>query len=201
MISSTLEHLDLSYNKIGNKGIMNFGKCLEENTCDIKILALNTCHFDNIGMFFLGKSIRTNGSLNQLSVDNNDLNGKYRDKLRDMIVQNNSLRKISFNRWNLGNIGASAVAKGYAKSSNITHINLSNNYISDEGIRPFIKTLKIYRQNYLKMLNLSHNLISQAMAVKLTNIVDRKDQPPLYINLTDNLTKTKGKLQFSFWSL
>ena len=116
------------------------------------------------------------------------------NKLRDMIVQKNSLKKVSFKRWNLGNTGASAVAKGYAKSSNITHINLSSNYINDEGVRPFIKSLKNYYQNCLKTLNLSNNLISQAMAANFTNIVDRNEQPPLYINLTGNLTKTKGIL-------
>ena len=51
--SSSLAHLDLSYNNIGNSGIIAFSEhtCwLEEHTCKLKILVLNSCGIKDIGM-------------------------------------------------------------------------------------------------------------------------------------------------------
>jgi len=189
---SSLEHLDIAFNHFDDSSIIELSKWLQEKIWKLRILNMTSWGITNESIVKFVNSVKHNSTLQTLILDQNDLSGPNISSLKKMIAQNSSLKKISLQKCNLKNDGAMAVAKGYSNNLRVTSINLQQNEIGDEGASFFVKALKVYRTNYLKVLNLSDNLISQELAHKLVKVVQNKDQPVTYINLEDNLTKAKS---------
>jgi Ran GTPase-activating protein (RanGAP) involved in mRNA processing and transport len=73
------------------------------------------------------------------------------------------------------------IAKGYYRNNHITHLNLRGNNITDESAEVIVTHLKGVKQNYLRALNLSDNMISELVAVELIKAANPLNRPVCHL--------------------
>lgn len=178
---SSIEHLELSKNPIGNAGVTRLSDCIASSRCNLKILELADCNLTSAGCIPFLQSMKINGSIVYLNMNKNDFSGKATLKWKEMLHGNKSLNKISLVKCKLGDYGASMIAKGYYRNNYLTHINLRGNHIGNVGAESFVRHLKGFKENYMKSLNLSNNLINEITAMKLISAANPIDRPVCHL--------------------
>ena len=145
------------------------------------MLEIEQCGISSIGFATFLHSMKFNGSITSLTVDKNDLSGRGIHKWKEMLHSNKILSKLSMVKCNLGDIGASIIAKGYYRNNFLTHINLRGNNIGDEGATSIANHLRGTKKNYLKALNLSNNMITEMVAIELIKSANPMDRPVCHL--------------------
>ena len=184
ILNSSLEHLNLSFNKLGDKSIGKLAPCIGSSRWSLKILELENWQISGIGILPLLSSLKNNGKIFSLSLDRNDLSGPAVIKFKEMLHSNKGISKLSLSKWNLGDYGARAIAQGYYRNNQLTHINLWDNDIGDKGAESFILHLETINPAHapLKCLNLSNNIINDIYAMKLSKILNAADRPVCHLS-------------------
>nr|XP_055053844.1 NACHT, LRR and PYD domains-containing protein 3-like [Misgurnus anguillicaudatus] len=141
---SHLTHLDLSHNNLRDSGVKLISDVLENPDCKLKKLKLCNCDITYKGCVALTSALRSNPShLTHLHLSNNY---KLRDsgvKLICDVLKNHDckLELLELCWCNITDEGCVALTS--ALRSNLTHLNLSNNYnLRDSGVKLISDVLK-----------------------------------------------------------
>jgi len=121
----------------------------------ISILKLQDCGFTFIGANTLFKAIKYSRSVKELYVDKNKLSSSNFGDLRLFLWTNNSLKTLSMNSCRIGTKGGYAIAEGFVRNNFLTHLYLTNNYISDEAGKEILSGLQFPRRCPIEVMDLS----------------------------------------------
>lgn len=145
--NSTLKTLDLSSNQISDRSIRLLSTVLlPEEKCSLKSLNLSNNFISNQGAKYLSEMLRTNTTLTELWLGNNDIGSEGIEELTDILAYDNQTLK-------------------YLSLS-------SNRFVNDESIDDFINLLKENRT--LTSLWLTDCNISEQNKIRLQQLAKRK---------------------------
>ena len=93
VIATDMEHLDMSYNAIGNQGLIKLCGCINKNKCKLRILELEECAISAKGMVNFIEACKFNGSLTSLNFSKNDLSADVTsNKLTELLQSNYTIK-------------------------------------------------------------------------------------------------------------
>lgn len=185
----------------------------------LKFLNVTNCGFTLDGAYaFLG-ILGKNHTVETVIFDKNDLKGhKLRQRvLKDIFVNNRTLKSISMNYCNIGETGAQQISQGlglspvllnlsmshnnicdqgaeyltnpfFFENFSLESFNLSSNKITDKGMRKLLEGLN--RNRTLRSLDLQDNQLSEASVSKLTPFV-KLNTKLVKLNLDNNICKIR----------
>ena len=87
--------LDISFNKIGDKGIAYIATALHTNTT-MRTLDVNHCHISNVGAESLARALVVNTSLQKLDMSSNNIACNGISELATALQINTTLKELSF---------------------------------------------------------------------------------------------------------
>lgn len=226
-VNKTVKHLDLRWNYLPNKCIFGIAEALAQNHT-VEFLDLSGNGIDAEGLSGVAHIIKYNRSITTLKLDgNNDLfhipnrwnNKESKKQFAEAFKTNTVLKEISMRecflrkdgaiefanalqinpalqlrRLNLSqnyveDEGAKALAAALKAHDNLEDVNLSGNSIGDDGIGALADALKGKRS--LKVLDLSNNSFSDTGAKKIAELV--KSLPHLHtLKLGENQIGKEG---------
>lgn len=133
-----LQNIDVSENKLGDKGILVIAACLAFR--NIKNLNVSSCEFTLEGGYSLLTAIAKSAFLITVKLDKNHLIGD-RLKMRafkDIFSLNKSLVSISLNECYIGYLGATNICWGLGLSAKLKSVSLAKNGFGDDGAIEFV---------------------------------------------------------------
>lgn len=93
--NSTLETLDLSYNLIGDDGVLSLSQMLLPNHySSLKILSLNKNGISNDGVQYLAEMLQTNQTLTELSLSDNEIGNEGVKQLANVLTYRNRTLEV-----------------------------------------------------------------------------------------------------------
>jgi Ran GTPase-activating protein (RanGAP) involved in mRNA processing and transport len=108
----------------------------------------------SVGAGALFTSIRGNQRLIDLTLSENDLNGRDFSRISLMLWNNKELRFLRLSQCNLGLQAADSIGEGFKKSRCLDHLDLSRNRFNQNCFGNWQDCLGIF---YLRSLDLSDN--------------------------------------------
>ncbi|CAF1339420.1 unnamed protein product [Rotaria sordida] len=100
--NSILKSLDLSYNHISDKGVYSLSKVLLPNQCSsLKILFLNKNGISNDGIYYLCEMLRTNQTLTELWLSDNEIGNEGVIQLTNILINYNRKLKVLTLSYNI----------------------------------------------------------------------------------------------------
>ena len=116
------------------------------------------------GITELAAALGVNGSLTKMSLAWNELGVEGTKAICEALEQNKTLKELDLCSGNIGvNIGGAAGAKNVAKmlgvNGSLTALDLSNNYLMDEGVSAVCKAIQSNKETKLVSLNFKNNHI------------------------------------------
>ena len=156
-----LKHLDLSYNSIGNNGLISLGNCLSGRQInEIVYLNLEECSFTFDAFKPFIKSLSKNHKLQTLIFNKNNLYSNQWSLLEDSFT-GMALKNISFSSCGLGPV-LKNLSHIFIRNASIKYLDLSHNKIND---KQFIYFQDYPKQNLtLEEIDFSSNFISDKSA-------------------------------------
>uniref|UniRef100_A0A672ST51 NACHT domain-containing protein n=1 Tax=Sinocyclocheilus grahami TaxID=75366 RepID=A0A672ST51_SINGR len=133
---SNLMELDLSENPLGDPGVTEISTLLGNSQCTLKILSLRKCGLTEESCSALATVLRSNSSLKELDMSNNNLQDSGVKKLQNGLENTNcTLQKLMLNKCNLTDKSCSALATVLGSDTNLKELNMSNNNLQDSGVK------------------------------------------------------------------
>jgi len=130
----TLQELDLSKNKIGDRGAKCLGKALTINsTLQVLFLYDNKIGYRGAAYLADALAIRINSTLKLLDLRNNKIGDGGAKCLANTLAKNSALQKLSLSKNNIGHDGAECLANALATNSTLRDLCLFENNIGDRG--------------------------------------------------------------------
>ena len=134
--NSTLKALDLSANEISDRGvrILSIGLHPEQKS-SLKALHLNSNHISDDGVNDLAEMLRTNRTMTELWLGNNDIGWKGIEELTDVLAYENQTLKclsLSSNRF-LTDRSVDDLINMLRENQTLTKLWLTNCNISEQG--------------------------------------------------------------------
>ncbi|XP_046871438.1 NACHT, LRR and PYD domains-containing protein 12-like isoform X2 [Hypomesus transpacificus] len=134
--SSELTELDLSYNNLGDSGMKLLSAGLGNPLCKLETLRLSGCHITEEGCASMGSVLKSNSSLRQLDLSNNDLKDAGMKLLSAGL--GNPLCKLETLRLSGCHIteeGCASLGSVLKSASFLRQLDLSNNDLKDAGMK------------------------------------------------------------------
>ena len=115
LVTSSLQHLDLSSNPIENQGITDLACWINKSGWNLRIVELSDWKITSAGCAKFLSVLKLNTTITSINFDKNNLSGNGISIWKEFLQANNTLQKLSLAKWNLGDIGTIFIAKGYSK--------------------------------------------------------------------------------------
>ncbi|OZJ02447.1 hypothetical protein BZG36_04393 [Bifiguratus adelaidae] len=166
--NSTVLHLDLSNNTIGDKECKALAKYLKVNRC-LRYLDISSNRIGPAGAKRIAKALATHPCLERLYLQGNNFKAKGSIPLAQMLLDNHTLRHVDlgFNRLHyegvtnlshallgstqlkslrldlneVGYLGICQLSHALTINTALTHLNLTCNNLGDEGVAQFCQRL------------------------------------------------------------
>ncbi|KAK7921770.1 hypothetical protein WMY93_008672 [Mugilogobius chulae] len=139
--SSSLTHLDLSYNNLTDSGVEELCSGLKSASCRLEVLSLSCCELSHLCCAALA-SVLSSSSLTHLDLSNNDLEDSGVEQLCSGLKSAPCrLELLSLSCCKLSHLCCAALAS-VLSSSSLTHLDLSNNDLEDSGVEQLCSGLK-----------------------------------------------------------
>lgn len=100
------------------------------------------------------------GTLQELTVNKNNLDGTKLRVLRDLMSINKGLKVLNMEECHMGEEGALFLSQGLLKNHSLEVLNLSNNNFGDDGAKHFAIGMQGGVGFQLKTFDLSRNFIT-----------------------------------------
>ncbi|CAH3103711.1 unnamed protein product, partial [Porites lobata] len=164
-VNSSLTNLDLSRNSIGDSGAASLSQALAANS-SLTNLNLSTKSIDFSGAASLSLALAVNSSLTNLDLSTNSIGFSGAASLSQALAVNSSLTNLYLSRNFIGDSGAASLSQALEVNSSLTNLNLSRNFIDDSGAWSLSRALAV--NSSLTNLDLSINIIGFSGAESLS---------------------------------
>nr|XP_061796649.1 NACHT, LRR and PYD domains-containing protein 3-like [Nerophis lumbriciformis] len=139
---SNLKHLDLSENHLSDEGVEILSKGLASPNCILESLTLIGCNLDKGSCHLLASVLSSPSNLRHLNLSWNDLSDKGVEILsKGLASPRCKLESLTLFGCNLGKGSCHLLASVLISPSNLRHLDLSYNILSDEGVEILSKGL------------------------------------------------------------
>jgi hypothetical protein len=167
-INSTIKHINLSYNQIGDIGTIALSQALNEH-----IYSINFSHnqIGDEGVVALADKLKTNKHY-FVSLSHNQIGDKGMIALANKLKTNEILSYLDISYNKIGDVGASSLEDNFP----FYHLYLNNNYIGNKGaisLAEGLKHLDIKYQAFVLLLN--DNQIEKEGAIALIEALKDKE--------------------------
>ncbi|XP_067272609.1 ribonuclease inhibitor-like [Pseudorasbora parva] len=141
---SNLIELDLSENKLGNTGMEKICPLLENTWCRSEKLKLRNCGLTEKSCSALATVLRSNSSLKELDISNNNLQDSGVKKLKNGLENTNcTLEKFSLSDCNISEEGYKALASALRSNpSHLIELDLTGNDPGQSGVKELTDLLQ-----------------------------------------------------------
>lgn len=164
-LNRTLKIVDLGFNRISDKGIVEIARGLESN-CTLESLYLSGNEITKEGAKMIAKALKRNRSLRRLYLSGNEIGPEGAIALAEMLETNTTLEVIFLGTNCIGDRGVEALARVVAQNQQLKEIALGQNEITGKGFVAFVQAFKS-RQVPIKMLEVGKNNIDSVAVVAL----------------------------------
>ncbi|KAG1928749.1 protein NLRC5, partial [Pimephales promelas] len=182
-----LRELNLSDRKLEDSNLKNLVPLLQDKHCKLNTLMLRNCDLTEESCSALATVLRSNSSLKELDMSNNDnLQDSGVKKLEDALKNTNCrLEKIRLRNCDLTKESCSNLATVLRSNSSLKELDMSNNNLQDSGV----KKLQIALENInctLEKLRLSDCSITEEGYIALASALRSNPSHLIELDLTGN---------------
>ncbi|KAF9432437.1 hypothetical protein BGZ76_010812 [Entomortierella beljakovae] len=163
--NTTLTHLDLRHNKIGNEGALALLEALKTNTT-LTTLNLSDNSIGEGGALALSIALMINTTLTTLDLRNNTIGNEGALALSDALKANTTLTNLNLSSNLIGNKGAQALSEALQINTTLTTLDLERNEIRFIGILVMLKL-----RTTKTTVDFSSNLIGKEGALALSEVL------------------------------
>uniref|UniRef100_A0A672QYG5 NACHT domain-containing protein n=1 Tax=Sinocyclocheilus grahami TaxID=75366 RepID=A0A672QYG5_SINGR len=133
---TNLKELNMNNNNLQDSGVKLLCTGLENIKCELEILSLRKCGLTEESCSALATVLRSNSSLKELDMSNNNLQDSGVKKLQNGLEDTNcALQKLSLRKCGLTEESCSALATVLRSNSSLKELDLSNNNLQDSGVK------------------------------------------------------------------
>uniref|UniRef100_A0A672LBH3 Si:ch211-213a13.2 n=1 Tax=Sinocyclocheilus grahami TaxID=75366 RepID=A0A672LBH3_SINGR len=194
---SHLRELDLSENKIENKGVNYLCDVLKDSLCKLERLRLNDCNLTDKSCSALATVLGSDTSLKELNLSNNNLQDSG-VKLLCTGLKNIQckLEILRLNNCELTEKSCSVLATVLSSKTILKEINLNNSHLLDSGVKEICEGLKnpVCELKILKLLDCS---ITEAGYEALASALRSNPSHLIELDLTGNDPGQSGVKQLN----
>uniref|UniRef100_A0A672QYI3 Uncharacterized protein n=1 Tax=Sinocyclocheilus grahami TaxID=75366 RepID=A0A672QYI3_SINGR len=131
-----LKEMNLNNSRLLNSGVKEICEGLKNPVCELKILNLRKCGLTEESCSALATVLRSNSSLKELDMSNNNLQDSGVKKLQNGLENTNcTLQKLSLRKCGLTEESCSALATVLRSNSSLKELDMSNNNLQDSGVK------------------------------------------------------------------
>ncbi|XP_062394183.1 NACHT, LRR and PYD domains-containing protein 12-like isoform X2 [Sardina pilchardus] len=132
---NSLKHLDLSSNKIRDRGAQHLSAGLGHANCNLEILRLKACELSDNSCVTLAAVLQSAKSLKQLDLSSNNINDCGVQHLSAGLCHDNcKLEILRLSDSKLRTKSCEAVASALKLPNSLVELDLSNNVLKDSGL-------------------------------------------------------------------
>eukprot|EP00743_Colponemidia_sp_Colp-15_P012166 GILK01013753.1.p1 GENE.GILK01013753.1~~GILK01013753.1.p1 ORF type:complete len:965 (-),score=229.59 GILK01013753.1:164-3058(-) len=139
---SFVVELDLSNQKIGDKGVASLAAALQVNAC-LRVLRLAHNAIADTGATALGTALGTNETLSELDLSHNNISASGAEVIAAGLDENSALRVLNLSHNRLGSLGATAIASTITSNTSLIDLSIADNGIGEEGCTALADALKL----------------------------------------------------------
>ena len=163
---SNLVELNLMNNKLGDVSVKYIAQAIG-GVCQIAKLNLTCTKMSYKGAVSILYATIKATKLVELTLDRNYLDGAKLRVIREMLVQNKRLETLNMNECQLGEDGAEYFAGGLPANNTLHYLNLASNNFGDAGVEQLATGMIVHKGFQLKHLDLSNNFVSDEAGKQL----------------------------------
>ncbi|CAD5119403.1 unnamed protein product [Dimorphilus gyrociliatus] len=192
---SELKILVLNHNPILNLGIKLLSQTIIEWNQRLEELCLNNCNIEFAGVTDLNEAMIKLRNLRVLSLNDNSLTDQGAENLfKSLSVWNINLEELNVAKCNFGHYGAKSLGKILKNLSKLKILNISNNFIENDGAIGVFNSISNNNSNKLEELRIVNCGIEVAGAKSLAGAL--KKSPKLRIlSINDNSIRNEGSFE------
>lgn len=189
IITTNLNELNLSCNKIGNKGCEIFARLLASRlvkTSPLVKIDLSSCEIASLGASRIFESLENNACALSLKFDNNDISISTGGSIGKFLHINGTMKYLSLNNCNLKDDNISKLCEGLSKNTSLEKLKLCKNAITDIGT--FSIGDMLCKNEKLLSLDLGYNFIKNKGGIAIAQAL-RKNFTIEKLFFTENSMK------------
>ncbi|XP_029977734.1 NACHT, LRR and PYD domains-containing protein 3-like isoform X3 [Sphaeramia orbicularis] len=182
--SSSLRHLDMSNNNLGDSGVKVLSAGLESPNCHLEILGLSGCQITEEGCSSLVSALRSNPShLRELDLSHNYPGDSAVKLLEDPCLKLDTLRLV---RCGLSERSCEPLFSVLSsQSSSLRHLDLSHNDLGDSGEKVLSAGLES-PNCHLETLRLTDCGLSQRSCEPLSSVLSSQSSSLRHLDMSHN---------------
>lgn len=173
-IPSTLLHLDLSRNNMGNDGSWKLAEALH-SLFNLKSLLLSHNQIGDDGASEIGRQIQFLENLSDLDMSDNDF-GSVGASILGSTLGESRLVTLNLSNNRIDSEGAESLAQAIRQCRHLEELNLAGNRIDDDGAGAFVEHLD--ENQILVKLNLSDNVEISSARLRILEMLLKHRQKP-----------------------
>ena len=139
--NTTLQTLNLEHNNFGPEGFLALAEALKINTT-LQSLNLQSSKLGGEGALALAEALKTNTTLQTLNLKWNNINPEEALALAEALKTNTTLQMLDLSGNKLGPEGAEALAEALKANTTLTTLDLSTNDFGTKGALALAEALK-----------------------------------------------------------
>jgi len=195
--SKSLAFINLSSNSIGDEGVQIIANAISnQKNPTINTMDFSCCGIGIDGILHISSCMERNSSITSIDLSDNGLTHEAAKIIANNIIKKNSnILSISLRRNQIGCIGAKAIFDAIISnnsSSRINYLDISSNFIKNDGAYAIANALKINKT--IKEINLSRNVIEYMGAFAIAEVISESTSPVTSISMMGNDIYSKEKL-------
>uniref|UniRef100_A0A672QXZ9 Uncharacterized protein n=1 Tax=Sinocyclocheilus grahami TaxID=75366 RepID=A0A672QXZ9_SINGR len=195
--NSSLKELDMSNNNLQDSGVKKLQNGLEDTNCTLQKLRLCDCGLTEESCSVLATVLRSNSSLKELDMSNNNLQDSGVKKLQNGLENTNcTLEKLRLNNCKLTEKSCSVLATVLSSKTILKEMNLNNSRLLDSGVKEICEGLK-NPVCELEILKLSNCSITEEGYTALASALRSNPSHLIELDLTGNDPGPSGVKQLS----